>query len=164
MFEKFELKFRLEHSKYQDRLILRPGGSFSRQSQNEQGMWKLDGDLLHLEWERQSKDVLQNHDGTHRLFESNPVLDKTYCAEGSKPQRHMKLILLEAIPYKEPPKTDEMTAEQEIAPVDHEYYIMSHYEMTKYNYPIDIETEQTNLNEQTQAKTPDRSVRRRVLF
>ncbi|TDH69993.1 hypothetical protein CCR75_000866 [Bremia lactucae] len=105
LFFAHELTFVMKHSAgFTDEVVLTPAGTFTRQSQPLGGTWKLDGDLLHLEWRQRTTkvalketvndldsvpeevendvytlDVLVSQDGRMHDFRTESVTDETYA-------------------------------------------------------------------------------------
>ncbi|KDO19755.1 hypothetical protein SPRG_15089 [Saprolegnia parasitica CBS 223.65] len=178
LFGKYEVTLLAQYTSdargWTDEIILQPSGTFFRKTTLQSGEWKLDGDLLHLQWTLarnnddadESKpqvvtaiDVLMAEDDRLRGFCTSATLDKQYGLASLDPERPLvkrvlKVTVLRAAKVNAALATPSLpslwTAEPTL-----EDFILSRDEMIAYGYPMDVTVEQHLLMKTTKNRSMD---------
>ncbi|KAG9399342.1 hypothetical protein AC1031_011683 [Aphanomyces cochlioides] len=167
-------------SGWSDELILHPSGYFFRKTTNQNGDWRIDGDLLHLRWTITqpdavdkdaeatvtSMDVLQAEDDSMRRFRTSDQLDATYTLPDitgngkPRPKRQLRLTVLRAaqVLHDHAEVSLDTISSEWTTPQPIEYYILSDADRAAHQYPMDVYVEQEALLKSSQGKSPDKFV------
>lgn len=149
MFYEHELMYEVFSTCWAGAITLRPDGYFYRHNHDDEGVWTLKGEELHLNWDKHGVEIVQCVDSSYHRMEVAPSeeehqdkfdMNLVKCCKAQQVQNVIETA----------PNVSHTVVEQPF-----EYYLMNQRERIKFEIPMHMSVEEKKLRMISDGKNTD---------